>query len=296
MVWCTQRNTRFRMATVTVKTKLDVIPKFTELMETSLNADSIYARNKETLEVLFQDSALKSNEKAEIISQILGAMAGSITSAAMTNAVQWATSEVELELKRLETEKQLDILAAEGGLRAAQAIKTQWESIAIQANTERSYGKPSTADGVLLSLAPAGKMYTETNLLAQQVTNAQEEENLIRSRLNESYAAIHKTVADTVVNYGPWTYSVGANGITSTSQGTAPVIPLSDVQRTIAKEQARGYAWNAWANAATASAGMLGTAIASDGAITRIDELVAIWESTVTKLKDARVATFPGDL
>lgn len=284
------------MATVTVKTKLDVIPKFTELMETSLNADSIYARNKETLEVLFQDSALKSNEKAEIISQILGAMAGSITSAAMTNAVQWATSEVELELKRLETEKQLDILAAEGGLRAAQAIKTQWESIAIQANTERSYGKPSTADGVLLSLAPAGKMYTETNLLAQQVTNAQEEENLIRSRLNESYAAIHKTVADTVVNYGPWTYSVGANGITSTSQGTAPVIPLSDVQRTIAKEQARGYAWNAWANAATASAGMLGTAIASDGAITRIDELVAIWESTVTKLKDARVATFPGDL
>lgn len=283
------------MATVTVNTKLDVIPKFTELMETSLNADSIYARNKETLEVLFQDSALKSNEKAEIISQILGSMAGSITSAAMSNAVQWATNEVELELKRLEAEKQLDILAAEGGLRAAQAIKTEWESIAIQANTERSYGKPSTADGVLLSLTPTGKMYTETNLLAQQVLNAKEEENLIKSRLSESHAAIHKTVADTVVNYGPWTYSVGANGITSTSQGTAPVIPLSDVQRTIAKEQARGYAWNAWANAATASAGMLGTAIASDGAITRIDELVAIWESTVTKLKDARVVTFPGD-
>ena len=279
------------MATVTVNTKLDVIPKFTELMETSLNADSIYARNKETLEVLFQDSALKSNEKAEIISQILGSMAGSITSAAMSNAVQWASSEVELELKRLETEKQLDILAAEGGLRAAQAIKTEWESIAIQANTERSYGKPSTADGVLLSLAPTGKMFTETNLLAQQVTNAQEEENLIKSRLNESYAAIHKMVADTVVNYGPWTYALGANGVTSTSQGIPPVVPLSDVQRTIAKEQARGYAWNAWANAATASAGMLGTAIASDGAITRIDELISLWESAVTKLEGVSAPT-----
>lgn len=279
------------MATVTVNTKLDVIPKFTELMETSLNADSIYARNKETLEVLFQDSALKSNEKAEIISQILGSMAGSITSAAMSNAVQWATNEVELELKRLEAEKQLDILDAEGRLRDAQALKTGWESIAVQANTERTYGTPTTADGVLMSLAPAGKMFTETNLLAQQVLNAKEEENLIKSRLSESHAAIHKTVADTVVNYGPWTYTVGANGVTSTSQGTPPVVPLSDVQRTIAKEQARGYAWNAWANAATASAGMLGTAIASDGAITRIDELVNLWESAVTKLEGVSAPT-----
>lgn len=283
------------MATITLSTKLDVIPKFTSLMETSLNADSIYARNKETLQALFNDSAIKSNEKAEIISQVLGSMAGTITSAAMSNAVQWATNEVELELKRLEAQKQLDILDAEGRLRDAQALKTKWESIATQANTVRSYGTPTTADGVLLSLTPAGKMYTETNLLAQQVLNAKEEENLIKSRLSESHAAIHKTVADTVVNYGPWTYSVGANGITSTSQGTAPVIPLSDVQRTIAKEQARGYAWNAWANAATSSAGMLGTAIASDGDIPRIEELTNLWINVVEKLKDAKAVAFSDD-
>lgn len=284
------------MATITLKSDLDVISKYEALVNASLGGESVYARLKDTVDRLVKDGDLSDTEKGKIVAEVLGNLSNSISNSSMQTALQWAANEKDIELKKLELAKQLDILDAEGKLRDAQVLKAKWESIAIQANTERSYGKPSTADGVLMSLAPTGKMYTETNLLAQQVLNAKEEENLIKSRLNESHAAIHKMVADTVVNYGPWTYTVGANGITSTSLGTPPVVPLSDIQRTIAKEQARGYAWNAWANAATASAGMLGTAIASDGALNDIDGLVCIWRESVEKLKNAHVVTFPGDL
>lgn len=284
------------MATISLKSDLDVISRYEALVSASLGSESVYARLKDTVDRLVKDGDLSDTEKGKIVAEVLGNLSNSISNSSMQTALQWAANEKDIELKKLELAKQLDILDAEGKLRDAQVLKAKWEGIAIQANTERSYGKPTTADGVLLSLTPTGKMYTETNLLAQQILNAKEEEKLIKSRLSESHAAIHKTVADTVVNYGPWTYTVGANGITSTSKGTPPVVPLSDVQRTIAKEQARGYAWNAWANAATASAGMLGTAIASDGALNDIDGLVGIWRQSVEKLKEARVVTFPDDV
>ena len=270
---------------------LNVITKYEALVNAALGSESAYARLKDTVDKLVKDGDLSDAEKAKVVAEVLGGLSNSISSSSMQTALQWAANEKDIELKKLELAKQLDILDAEGKLRDAQVTKSKWESVAIQANTERSYGKPTVVEGVLISLAPTGKMLTETNLLSQQVVNAKEEENLLKSRLNESYAAIHKTVADTVVNYGPWTYSVGANGVTSTSQGITPVVPLSDVQRTIAKEQARGYAWNAWANAATASAGMLGTAIASDGAISNITELTNIWKDAVINLKSVTAPT-----
>lgn len=270
---------------------LNVITKYEALVNAALGSESAYARLKDTVDKLVKDGDLSDAEKAKVVAEVLGGLSNSISSSSMQTALQWAANEKDIELKKLELAKQLDILDAEGKLRDAQVTKSKWESVAIQANTERSYGKPTVVEGVVVSLAPTGKMLTETNLLSQQVVNAKEEENLLKSRLNESYAAIHKTVADTVVNYGPWTYSVGANGVTSTSQGITPVVPLSDVQRTIAKEQARGYAWNAWANAATASAGMLGTAIASDGAISNITELTNIWKDAVINLKSVTAPT-----
>lgn len=283
------------MATIKLSSDLDVIAKYEALVSTSLGGESVYARLKDTVEKLVKDGDLSDAEKGKIVAEVLGGLSNSISSSSMQTALQWATNEKDIELKKLELAKQLDILDAEGKLRDAQVAKSKWEGIAIQANTERSYGKPSVVEGVVVGLAPKGKMLAETDLLAQQVLNSKEEINLLRSRLNESYAAVHKTVADTVVNYGPWTYAIGANGVTSSSPGTTPVVPLSDVQRTIAKEQARGYAWNAWANAATASAGMLGTAIASDGALKDIEGLVCIWRESVEKLKNAHVVKFPND-
>lgn len=284
------------MATITLKSDLDVISRYEALVSASLGGESVYARLKDTVDRLVKDGDLSDTEKGKIIAEVLGGLSNSISNSSMQTALQWASNEKDIELKKLELAKQLDILDAEGKLRDAQVLKAKWEGISIQASTERLYGKPSVVNGVVMSLSPAGKVLAEINLLEQQVLSAKEEVKLVKSRLNESHAAIHKTVADTVVNYGPWIYEVGANGVTSASQGSTSLIPLSDVQRTIAKEQARGYAWNAWANAATSSAGMLGTAIASDGDIPDIEGLTKLWKGVVEKLRDAKAVSFTDDL
>ena len=73
-------------------------------------------------------------------------------------------------------------------------------------------------------------------------------------------------------------------------------VSLSDVQKAIAEEQAKGYTYNAWANALTGSASMLGTAIAAEYAQfnegqTGGDLLQAVLD-TATKLKNTSVPVF----
>ena len=164
------------MATITLSSDLDVLSRYEALVSASLGSESVYARLKDTVDRLVKDGDLSDTEKGKIVAEVLGGLSSSISSSSMQTALQWAANEKDIELKKLELAKQLDILDAEGKLRDAQVIKAKWEGIAVQANTERSYGKPSTADGVLLSLTPTGKMYTETNLLAQQILNTKEEE------------------------------------------------------------------------------------------------------------------------
>ena len=106
-------------------------------------------------------------------------------------------------------------------------------------------------------------------LVAQQTTNAVEEEKLIKSKVNESQVAIHKVVADTYTNFGNFTYSLNPNGDgvdLVTREDVTLVgdhVSLSDTQQDIAIEQGKGYTYNAWGNALTGSASVLGTALAS---------------------------------
>ena len=48
-----------------------------------------------------------------------------------------------------------------------------------------------------------------------QQTNLGKEGVLLDSRLDESFAAIHKTVADTVTNFGAWNYQLTSSGIST---------------------------------------------------------------------------------
>ena len=57
------------------------------------------------------------------------------------------------------------------------------------------------------------------------------------------------------------------------------------MNRQVAKEQARGYAWNAWANAASSSAGMIGTLVAAEIANeTLVNSTLAAWQTAVNKI------------
>lgn len=283
------------MATISISTELDVLDKYTSLMETSLSSESFYARTKDTLDEYFKNNSIDNSDRAQVLANTLSSITNSLSSSAMSVALQWATNEAELGLKKLEAEKQLDILEEQKKLVKAQASKAATDNIAAQAEIWRMYGRPEAVDGVLISLDNDCKLYWDIQSSEKTSTNLGKEGHLLDSRLKESYAAIHKTVADTVVNYGPWTYALSDTGVQGTpvrgqaSAGEGFEV-LSDVQRVIAREQAKGYAYNAWSNAVTASAGMIGTVIASDAAITDVEALVDLASSTITKLRDVNEA------
>lgn len=285
------------MATIAVTKDLDVIDKYLCLVKESLGSDSVYIRTKETLDELFANSSLTSTEKASVLSNVLGGLSSSITSVAMNTALEWSAREKNIELEKLKLAKDLDVLDNQIRLTDSQADKAYHDSIATQANTLRMYGTPTVVDGEVQSLTDTGKIYWDTEVVKQQDINAEKEGLILDSKLKESYAAIHKVVADTVTNYGYWQYSsLGDTGIAAAPvKGTSVgVTPLADVQRSIAEEQANGYAYNAWANAATSTSSLLGTALAgglSDQ--TTVDALVTKIDTIVTKLGAADAPYHP---
>lgn len=255
------------MATIAMTSDIDVVTRYNDLMRESLGTDSVYIRAKETIEELAAEGDLKDSDKAKIISEVISGLSGSLANACMSTALQWASTEKDLQLKKLKLEQELDILTQDELLKQEQVKKVKYDSIATQAQTRRMYGTFGyDADGNLTSLADDGKVSYEIELLSKESTNKTKEGALLDSKLNESYAAIHKVVADTYVNHGSWSYSLSASGLTSapTESTSVSFNTLSEAQKTIAQEQAKGYAYNAWANALTGTSSMLGTAIASE--------------------------------
>jgi hypothetical protein len=252
--------------TSSVTNTLEVIAKYNSLVKESLGGDSIYIRAKETLQELVKDGAIDDAQKAKIISEVLGSAVNSITSSSMSAALDWSKAEKDLELRKLEMDQQLNILAKEIELKTSQKDQVDSQIRLAKVESKRVFGTGVfDGSGALTSLGSEGKVYVDMQLVSQQITNAGIEETLLDSKVNESRVAIHKVVADTYVNFGAYTFTYGANGV-----GIASVTPehgahvtLSDTQKEIAIEQGKGYTYNAWANALTGSASILGTAIAS---------------------------------
>jgi hypothetical protein len=98
-----------------------------------------------------------------------------------------------------------------------------------------------------------------------QAKQQNKEIELLSARLLESKATVYKVVADTYANFGDmgWDFSYKGTsfGITVDS---ALGEPLSSSQKSIADNQAKGYAYNAWSNAVNSASQVLGMAISSD--------------------------------
>lgn len=281
------------MATVSITSELDVINKYKGLVSESMGSDSVYIRTKETLEDFFKNNNLKDSDKAAIISQVLSSLNTSLVNASMSTAMQWASNEKDIALKKLELEQQLDILAGEVRLKDAQIEKMIDDTVATQAQTIRMYGTPTVVDGDVVALTDSGKVYNEILMLEQQTANAVKEGVLLDSKKTESQAAVHKVVADTYRNYGSYTFTLADGGLTGVSKTSGTYETLSDIQATIAKEQAKGYSYNAWANALTGSASLIGTALAGEYDIFTTastgtgDSLIQTVKDTATKLNAA---------
>jgi hypothetical protein len=254
--------------TSSVTGTLEVIAKYNALVKESLGGDSIYIRAKETLQDLVTDGAIDDAQKAKIISEVLGSAVNSITSSSMSAALDWSKAEKDLELKKLEMDQQLQIMSKEIELKTSQKDQIDSQTRLAKVESKRVFGTATfdVVTGAITALASEGKVWTDMQLVDQQILNATIEETLLGSKVNESQVAIHKVVADTYINYGAYTFTYGAGGvgIASVTQEHSPThVTLSDTQKDIAIEQGKGYTYNAWANALTGSSSMLGTAIAS---------------------------------
>jgi hypothetical protein len=255
------------MATITITDELDVAAKYNTLVRQSLDGDSAYIRAKETINDLVSDGAIADSQKAEIISNIIGSISSTITTASMSTAMQWASAEKEIALKKLELGKQLDILDKDILLKDAQVTQALNATRLAKIESKRIYGTAvfDTDDNVV-SLTDTGKVFNDMVLTTAQIAKTAEEVTLVTQKISESHAAVHKIVADTYVNYGAYSYTgLTAAGISTVTANHNITLhkTLSETQKDIAIEQAKGYVYNAWANALTGSASMLGTAISS---------------------------------
>ena len=277
------------MATILIETKLDVIEKQRKLVEEALGPDSIYIRMKETLLDLLDHGDIKSTDKAKVVAETIAQMSASITANVMNTGLAWAEAEKRLGLQKEELEKQLDILVQNKLLAENQVANSLAERQLKQAQLLRNYGTPSKdSDGNVTLLANEGKEYvTIQNIEADTANKGIQGEVLVATK-EQNWAQTHKLVADTYINHGVFTWTnLGANGLTGVNKTSTGYVTLSDLQKQVSKEQARGYVYNAWANAASAGASMLGTLAGAELESipsTTWTEMINLWKNPTQKL------------
>ena len=284
------------MATISLSTNLDVQDKYKGLVEQSLAEGSVYIRTKETLMDMFDKGYVKDDQIAEVLSNVLASANQTVFNTSMSTALQWAEAEKNLVLKKAELEAQLDTIAEDTALKTAQVTKLGHEDVAVQANTRRTYGVPTVVNGEVTTLTDVGSAYNETELIKEKIISEQKNQDIATAKVDEAYAGVNKIVADTFANYGMLNgYTVDKQGLSGLS--TIGHHPLSELQATIAEEQAKGYAYNAWANAASGLGSTIGVAMTSDTNIFgnvagQYTGLLTDWKDTVAKLKNITQPTF----
>lgn len=278
------------MATPTeiqLDTNLDVSSKYAELIERAMDGDSVYVRTKETLLSIFDDGTIDAGDKAQVLTQVMGQLNASVVSSAMSNALQWAAQEKQLYLQTLEMGYKLSLLAAQVAGQETSTAASLADKQLKQAQLRKQYGTPTfTTDRSkdVQTLSTDGKVDKEIELLGKEITNKTADLDVIKATENKVNAEVHKTVADTYTNYGVFNgYTLTENGLTGISK-TSSHDTLSDNQREIADQQAKGYVYNAWSNAASSTASMIGVLLSSDngGAVTPED--ATMWRTAVNKL------------
>lgn len=277
------------MATILIETDLDVISKQRQLVEEALGPDSIYIRMKETLLDLLNDGSIKGTDRAKVVGETIAQMSASITANVMSTGLAWAEAEKKLALQKEELEKQLDILIQNKLLTENQVANSLAERQLKQAQLLRVYGTPTKdSDGNVVLLGNDGKEYLTMLGIEADTANKEIQSEVLTSTKEQNWAQTHKIIADTYINHGVFTWTnIGSNGVTGVNKTNTAYVTLSDLQKQVSKEQARGYVYNAWANAASAGASMLGTLAGAE--LESIPsatwtEMINLWKNPTQKL------------
>ena len=284
------------MATILIETDLDVVSKQRLLVEEALGPDSVYIRMKETLIDLIDNSELKGTDRAKVVGDTIAQMSASITANVMNTGLQWAEAEKKLALQKAEMERQLDILDQNKLLIANQVIASLADRQLKQAQLRREYGTPTLdSNGNVTGLGDDGKEYTSILNIQADTANKALQGSVLVAQKESTYAQTHKIVADTYVNHGVFSWTgLSATGISAVTKSNTGYVTLTDLQKQVSKEQARGYVYNAWSNAASAGASMLGTLAGAEIESipsTTWTEMINLWKIPTQKLGESAAPT-----
>ena len=278
---------------ISLDTSMDVISKYKQLVEASANGESLYVRAREVIKALKEDNLITNGDEGAAIAQVVAQLSGSASSQAMSTALAWESAEKELVLKKEELEKKIDLLKIEATKAEYDADLAKLTKNAAEAKMIREYGANIIyVNGSVATLPDEGRAYEEIKSMKQATLNAEATNYGIKAQTEQAYASIHKLVADTYVNHGMYSgYTVAENGITGTQKLSTGYVTLSEMNRVVAGEQAKGYVLNAYSNAASSSAGMIGTLVAAE--IPGLDptQYLQTWKSAVDKLNNLVVPT-----
>ena len=278
---------------ISLNTSMDVISKYKQLVEASANGESLYVRAREVIKALKEDNLITNGDEGTAIAQVVAQLSGSASSQAMSTALAWESAEKELVLKKEELEKKIDLLKIEATKAEYDADLAKVTKNAAEAKMIREYGANIVyVNGSVATLPDEGRAYEEIKSMKQSTLNAEATNYGIKAQTEQAYASIHKLVADTYVNHGMYSgYTVAENGITGTQKLNTGYVTLSEMNRVVAGEQAKGYVLNAYSNAASSSAGMIGTLVAAEIPGLNPTQYLQTWKSAVDKLNNLVVPT-----
>lgn len=271
--------------TIALDTNLDVSSKYLELVERATDGDSLYIRTKETLKAIFDEGVMDAESRTQVLTQVMAQLNTTVVTTAMSTALQWAAQEKQLAIQKMKLGYELDLIKAQGETQAVATDTEMAKKQLTQAQLIRTYGtNVKDTNGDVQSLNNDGQIYEQILLTQKEVINKTQELDNLKASEEKIYADVHRLVADTYVNHGMYTgYSVLPTGITGTTKISTNKT-LSDYQANIAAIQAKGYAYNAWGNAATSAASMIGVLLSSEQGTAITPEDVALWRTSVSKL------------
>lgn len=272
--------------TIVLTTSIELIDKQRELAAEALGPDGIYIKMKETLQELMDKGEFKGDDKARIISEVISSMTSTITNSTMGTALQWAAQEKDLALRKAELEYRLDILDNESNKGIIEIDTATAQKQLAQATILRDFGTPVTnGNGDIVSLSDEGTKWEVIKNTQEDTANKVKQGTQLVAQTEQVFATTHKTVADTYVNHGMFTWTdITETGITGAAKTVDSFVTLSDLNKEVAREQAKGYTFNAWSNAATSSASMVGTLIAAEIPGLDTTPYLNIWKDSVTQL------------
>ena len=274
------------MVNIITNSAIHVVEKQRLLVEEALAPDGAYIRAKETLNDLLDRGGITEELRARVIGETISQIAIGITANAMSTGLQWAAKETENSFKKEEMSRTLALLDSQVEEAKEKAVASIAAKQLLQAQLIRDYGHPILDnDGNVVWLPNSGRIYETIENLKQDTANKVKLNDQVVAQTDEVYARTHRLVADTYINHGvfQWT-SLNNNGMAGVQKLVTNYTTLSDLQKVVSAEQAKGYAYNAWSNAATSSGGMIGTLVAAEIPGLNYTTYLDKWMTAVTKI------------